>query len=48
MYTFGGEKGQQIIVSEEQEMVEIEKIKLLARICLNSIKKGRGLPIKIE
>lgn len=42
MYTFGGERGQQIIISEEEEKAEIERIKRLARICVTAMKRGRG------
>ena len=42
MYTFGGERGQQIVISEEEEKAELEKIRKLTRICARAMKKGRG------
>lgn len=38
MYTFGGEKGQQLIVSESEQEAELEKIKKLAKICVAAMK----------
>lgn len=38
MYTFGGEKGQQIVISEEEQEVELDKIRKLARICVAAMK----------
>jgi len=38
MYTFGGEKGQQIVISEDEELHEVEKIIKLAKICANKMK----------
>ena len=34
MYTFGGEGGQQLMVSENEEQAELDKIKLLAKKCV--------------
>jgi hypothetical protein len=45
MYNFGGEKGHQIVVSEDQEREELRKITKLARICVNAMRKGKGLPL---
>lgn len=42
MYTFGGERGQQIVISEEEEKAEMERIKKLARVCVTAMKRGRG------
>jgi hypothetical protein len=38
MYTFGGEKGQQIIISEDEEQMELERIMKLAKKCVDAMK----------
>lgn len=38
MYTFGGEKGQQIIISEDEQQMELDKIIQLAKKCVKAMK----------
>lgn len=38
MFTYGGERGQQIIISEEAKEAEIKKIRKLARICVAAMR----------
>lgn len=45
MYTFGGQKGQQIIISESEQEAQLDKIKKLAKICVAAMK---GEKVQIE
>jgi hypothetical protein len=48
MYTLGGENSQQIIISEEEEKIEFDKIERLAKKCVAAMNGMKEEYVEVE